>query len=320
MFLRIIVFVIGLVMAPAYADSSVGAQLPTVYANMLDEFSDRSITNDERYGRLKEHYAAAAETISNTAVAADESLGAAFSMGEAMLTVELGYSKALPQRYVADMSSAFKELSRRGAASTEQRNSMIGAYLSIWQVDAAKALTTDETRIKERDIVAFKRVGAFDPKAPAVVLVSGADGTAQAMPFEFAKGPAIVVSAGCHIARRAAEAISADPRLSAAFLETNVLWLSPASTAIDPVELDKWNSRFPNSKMHVAFDNSEWQGIDFARLPSFHFYLDGKLVTRINGWSEDKAALEQLWAALGAIGINAVPEINGTEINGGGGN
>lgn len=308
MFLRVILLSLSLIHAHAYAAPPSDTQPPSAHAKMLAEFLDRSISNDARYVRLKEHYAAAEETLRNADAASDEGLRAAFSMSEVMLLSELAYSQPLPQRYVADMSTAFKELSRRGSDNIDQRNSMIGAHLSIWQIEEAKALTTDETRTKRHDVVALEGVDAFDPTATALVLLSGKNGTARAMPFEFPEGPMIVVSAGCHIARRAADAIYADPLLSEAFRASPVLWLSPSSTTVDPVALDEWNSSFPNAQMHVAFDNSKWQGVDFARLPSFHFYMNGKLVTRINGWSDDIVAREKILAASESIGI-AAPKV-----------
>ena len=308
MLLRRIPFLLALALASAYAAPQAGAKLQTVYASMLGEFSDRSITNMERHARLKNHYAAAANTLGNTAIAPIESLRAVFSMSEAMLIAELGYSQPLPQPYVADMFAVFKELSRRGAASAEQRNAMIGAHLSIWQIEEAKALTTPETRIKGSDIAALKRVGAFESSTPAVVSLTSADGIARAKPYEFRKGTTIVVSAGCHIARRAAEAIYADPAVSSAFREADALWLSPATVTFDPIALNEWNTRFPNAQMHVAFDNSRWEGIDFARLPSFHFYVDGRLVKLIRGWGDDSAMLEEIRTVLESLGMNAPPE------------
>src|SRR5687768_16302426 len=99
MLLRITAFVLGLALAPAYAAAPVDTQLSGVYANMLGEFSDRSITNDERYVRLKKHYAAAVDTIGNPVAASNGSLLAAFSMSEVMLLTELAYSQPLPRHY-----------------------------------------------------------------------------------------------------------------------------------------------------------------------------------------------------------------------------
>jgi hypothetical protein len=53
--------------------------------------------------------------------------------------------------------------------------------------------------------------------------------------------------------------------------------------------------------MHVAFDNSKWEGIDFARLPSFHFYVDGRLVKLIRGWGDDSAMLEEIRTVLESL-------------------
>lgn len=303
--LSLATLVLGLALAPAYAAPASDTQLSGVHLAMLKEFSDRSIGNDERYGRLKKHYAGVAETLGDTEAASNSTLQTAFSMSEAMLVAELGYSQPSPQRYVADMSAVFDELSRRGVASSEQRNSMIGAHLSVWQIAQAKALASKETRIKEGEVFALERGKAFEPTAPAVVSVSATGDIARAMPFVFPQGPTVVVSAGCHVARRAAEAISKDAQLREVFRGANAIWLSPASTTVDPISIVEWNKHFPDAQMHIAFDNSKWTGVDFARLPSFHFYLDGKLVTRINGWSDEVTMRKRIWDALESIGVDA---------------
>lgn len=307
MFARVITLVLGTTMAAAYAASPAQADLSKVYAAMLAEFSDRSITNGERHARLVKHYSASTGVLGNMAAASDESLRATFSMSEAMLVTELGYSQPLPQHYVADMSTVFQELVRRDAASVEQRIAMIGAHLSIWQIEEAGSLAVGGTKRKGRGIIAIERGDNLDPATPAVVLLSGTDGVARVKPYEFRQGPTVVVSAGCHVARAAMEAISADDQLSTAFRQANALWLSPASTTIDTLALDQWNASFPATRMHIAFDNAKWQGVDFSRLPSFHFYKDGKLVMRVNGWSDDAAAREQIWAGLASIGIHPAP-------------
>ena len=57
--------------------------------------------------------------------------------------------------------------------------------------------------------------------------------------------------------------------------------------------------------MYVALNNSEWADVDFARLPSFHFFLDGKLVAQVNGWSDAAEAIDKVWSAFGEIGVRA---------------
>ncbi|RDZ28492.1 hypothetical protein DX914_05005 [Lysobacter silvisoli] len=314
--LRASIFALGLILAPYQV---AGAQEPLVdtYAAMLAEFSDRGITNEQRHDRLLEHYALASATLGKAGSASDEALRSAFSMSEAMLIAELGYSLPDAQRYVDDMSAVFKELARRGEATTEQRDAMMGAHLSVWQVEAAMRLATGKTRLKGNEIVALKRSGNFDPSIPAVVDVSGKDRVARVESFEPKKGPLVIVSAGCHIALKSAETISADPALSAALRRANVLWLSPASVTLSVATIAEWNARFPDARMHVAFDNSRWAGVDFARLPSFHFYLDGRLVTKINGWSSDgEATMKRIEQALKTIGVEVMPANGPTTIGG----
>ncbi|MEB1529955.1 hypothetical protein [Xanthomonas sp. WHRI 7945] len=302
-----IALLLSLIISPcAQSATKPAAPLSHTYDQMLSEFANRSMSTSERYQRLLTHYANARMTIAKPAEASIQDLHSAFSMGEAMLTAAHGYSAPNARRYVADMAALFDELARRGGTTLEQRNSMLGSYLSAWDFDAAKALATTETHIKPSRIGTFTQVGTIEASAPALVSFSE-DGSARLAAYQFPKGPLLVVSAGCHIARRAADAVAADPSLSAALKSIDVLWLSPASSALDPAAISEWNRRFPDAEMRVAYDNAKWPGVDFARLPSFHVFVDGKLVTTLNGWGDDKGAINQLWKALATAGIERKP-------------
>ncbi len=299
---RIAALLFLLVLPCANAATGPATPLSDAYTQMLNEFASRTIPTTERYRRLLSHYAHAQTTLADPLGASTEDLQAAFSMSEAMLTAAQGYSQANARAYAVDMEALFKELERRTKATIEQRNSMIGAYLSAWDFQSAKSMTTAETHLKVNNIGALNQVGEIRSSAPAMVSFLP-DGSAELSPYQFPKGPVLVVSAGCHIARRAADAIAADSSLTAAFKDLNVVWLSPASSMLDPVAIAEWNSRFPDAHMRVAFDNSKWTDVNFARLPSFHIFVNGKLVTVVNGWSDDKPAVEKLWQAFKAVGI-----------------
>ena len=281
------------------------ANLSAAYQDMLNQYSNQNISNDERHERLKVLYESTKGVVVDPASASEEDLVAALTMSEAMLVAELGYSKPSPHLYVSKMSNLFKELVRRGTVSKEVRDSMIGAYLSVWEVDEANKLLTDGTRVKQGDAFVLENQDARTETGPAFVIFSNTDNTASASFFRFPKGPMVIVSAGCHIARRAAESIAADSELSAAFREANAIWLSAASLALNPSDVRAWNNRFPESPMHVALNNSEWEDVDFARLPSFHFFFDGKLVAQVNGWSDAAGAIDKVWSAFGEIGVRA---------------
>lgn len=299
-------FVIALSVAatllPIHAAETGEGSLEAAYRSMLGEFDNRGITLGHRHARLRQRYSAAATVLTNLTQSTDEDLRSVFSMSEVMLMTEIAYSKDSPDVYLADMQRVFEELSNRGKATVQERDALIGANLAMWRVEDARRLATRETRLKAQAVPALVRPAGFDAASPATVSISGNEPTAYVRPFVFPNGPVVIVSAGCHIARSAAEDIFSDSSLSDAMRSVNSLWLSPASTSIDLAALRQWNAEFPAAQMRYAYNNASWKEIDFARLPSFHFYLDGKLVRKVTGWNSGSEAKERIWAGLRAIG------------------
>ena len=97
-------------------------------------------------------------------------------------------------------------------------------------------------------------------------------------------GTQIVVTAGCHFSRDAAEDISKDPVLAPVFAE-HARWLMLPPGKEDLTAVHAWNRDFPAAPAQLIYDRVEWTLLPKGwRMPTFLIVRDGKIITQINGW------------------------------------
>jgi hypothetical protein len=112
-------------------------------------------------------------------------------------------------------------------------------------------------------------------------------------------GLRVVVVAGCHFAKDAATAISADPALDRWFHE-HAIWLAPASENFEAVA--EWNRQFPRQPIRIAWNASDWPAIATWRMPTFYVFRDDEVVAQWSGWAPE-SGLTELRTHLRAVGI-----------------
>lgn len=98
------------------------------------------------------------------------------------------------------------------------------------------------------------------------------------------EGLHIVVVAGCHFAKDAATAISADPALDRLFRE-HATWLAPDSESI--AQVADWNRALPTQPIQIAWRERDWPQIASWAMPTFYLFRDGRLLTQWSGWAGD---------------------------------
>ncbi len=98
------------------------------------------------------------------------------------------------------------------------------------------------------------------------------------------EGLHIVVVAGCHFAKDAATAISADPALDRLFRE-HATWLAPDSESI--AQVAEWNRALPTQPIQIAWRERDWPQISSWAMPTFYVFRDGRLLTTWSGWRAD---------------------------------
>ncbi len=171
-----------------------------------------------------------------------------------------------------------------GDASKHRVTRLFDALVVIRRFDLAGQVATaypgrDLPSLPKHDFDA-----GIESTSNAMLLIS-ADGRAMSRSvLDLAHGVHIVVVAGCHFAREAAVAISADPALDQLFRK-HATWLGDESESIDAVA--EWNREFPHQPIQIAWRNRDWPQIRSWAMPTFHVFKDGKLLSHWDGWSAD---------------------------------
>jgi hypothetical protein len=133
------------------------------------------------------------------------------------------------------------------------------------------------------------------------VLHVGPDGKRMSRAsIDIERGLQIVVVAGCHFARDAADAIGTDPALDLLFNEYST-WLAPSSESLAAAA--DWNRQFPNRPILIAWSDSDWPQVTSWAMPTFLVFRDGVLLRSWSGWPAD-TGMATLRAELSAAGIS----------------
>jgi hypothetical protein len=187
------------------------------------------------------------------------------------------------------METALSEIERRGAVPSGVTADMVGAYIAARRFEDANrviAASGDGSIEALPDKVSREN---FVEDRPGAFSFDAASGRIDVSNFEMEVGDVIVIVAGCHVSRDAAEDIARTPSLKQAFGQARTLWLSPADRQFDPSQIRAWNKEFPDQPMLIAYSHAPWKGVDFSQIPNFYFYRDGKLIAQHAGWRKGGA-------------------------------
>gem|GEM_PF-3875694 len=111
----------------------------------------------------------------------------------------------------------------------------------------------------------------------------------------------VVSSPGCPFSRNAVRDISQDPALMTVFREHGK-WLVPQMRHSYFHDIQKWNRSFPNFQMTMVYQRQEWKDIDHWGTPTFYFFKNGKLSSKVTGWPE-QGNIKELKNSLKIIGL-----------------
>lgn len=189
-------------------------------------------------------------------------------------------------RFLTAMEAAFSEMQRRGGLPAETASDMAGAYIAARRFADANRIITANTATDLPTLPDEIAKHNFVEGRPAVYSIDAASDLISLENVDAASGDVIVIVAGCHFARDAAQDIAATPSLRQAFGKARTLWVSPADRQFDPEQLKAWNKEFPDHPMRVAYSHAPWKGVDFSQVPNFYFYRNGKLIAQHAGWKK----------------------------------
>ena len=190
-------------------------------------------------------------------------------------------------------------LRKHDGATPNRVAELFDTLVSVRQFDLADQLARDypESGVSKAPLRAF--AGGTDAGLNAMLQVSADGQSLSRDTLDLSRGLHIVVVAGCHFAKDAATAISADPALNRLFHDHGV-WLAPASEAISDVA--EWNRQLPSQPIQIAWRERDWPQIPSWNMPTFYIFRDGLLVAQWSGWPSD-GGRESVLAHLKVAGV-----------------
>lgn len=215
-------------------------------------------------------------------------------------SVAARYSPA--DRYTDALRNAFLERERRGTAEAGDLRELRDALLADRRFDEARALGEAHPDTGLAPLPEFRDPIGPDIGGPTVWRLD-AGGTALIRATIDLSPTQILVTAGCHFSKDAAEDISADPVLGPVFAE-HAQWLVPAPGIESIVAARDWNRRFPGAQVAMIHDRAEWKLFPDWRMPAFHIVRNGRIIDSVVGWPRDPTVnREPLIAALRRAGL-----------------
>ncbi len=207
------------------------------------------------------------------------------------------------EKYVEDMSRVLDRLIAKGAASDVHFSQLFEAHVLTRSFDrAAEVYARHPTPAMEQ--LPLLVLGDIPPDTgPTELVVSKADREITRRIVTLPQGPHIIVVSHplCHFSQNATAAIDKDVELAAVFRE-NAKWLAPVNGRLDVDLLQAWNKLHADAPITVAYRAEEWPLIDNWATPTFYFFRDGRLKSKVSGWPAE-GRHQQLRDAARGVGL-----------------
>jgi len=194
-------------------------------------------------------------------------------------------------------------MARRGIARAQDYRRVLDSLLLTRDFTGAREFVSLHPQQGLQPVPQFRdRIGRA-ANAPTLWMPVSASDALERTPWDLAPTQILVV-AGCHFSRDAAEDIARDPVLGPVF-KSHAHWLMLPPGQEDPGSVREWNRSFPDAPALQIVDRSEWPILPAGwRMPTFLVVHNGKVVEHIIGWPRDPASNRQaLVEALARHGL-----------------
>ena len=199
----------------------------------------------------------------------------------------------------AQSTQVLAVLRSQGEATPNRVGELFDTLVSLRKFHLADQIAREYPESGVAELPHRTFAGGTDAGLNAMLKVSADGRLLSRDTLDLARGLHIVVVAGCHFAKDAAIAISADPGVNRLF-QSHGVWLAPASERISDVA--EWNRQLPSQPIQIAWRERDWLQIPSWNMPTFYIFRDGALVTQWSGWPSD-SGMKSLLLRLHDAGV-----------------
>jgi hypothetical protein len=204
---------------------------------------------------------------------------------------------------VHDMALAFAEMQRRDITKKFDYQQMYAALIGARMLTEAGGFFAHYHGMDLDALPTFREASGIKAGEPTEWIVNPVAPELLRQPFAIDASAQVLVVGHplCHFSQNAVRDIFADPQLGAVFAE-HAHWLAPPDQHLKVELFQQWNHDHPNAAMTIAYKQSEWPLLDYWGTPTFYFFRDGSLITKVVGWPAE-GRRDELRDALQQIGL-----------------
>jgi hypothetical protein len=180
-----------------------------------------------------------------------------------------------------DLFTLLPRLEQRGLQSRQLIHDAQSALLAIGRLDDARALAARYPSIELEAIPEATTPASQTPDGPGWWRLS-ADKTRMMAESADLTQTQILVLAGCHFSVDAAQDIEADPELGPVFAQ-HAHWLGQPPGVESISVWKEWNTKFPNTPMHLITKQSDWVIFPNWHMPTYAVVKNGEAVDQTHG-------------------------------------
>lgn len=219
----------------------------------------------------------------------------------------LGASKAAfysnSAQITAEMHRIFQKLNSISKPKKSHFITMYSAFLAARMLPDARRFLTQYPQSSTIPLPKFQIAKNITAAKASEWSVSNDGKTVFQQPLEIGRRPLVVIVSypDCHFSQNAAKAILADTKLLR-LLRNHMKWIGPQSRSFNVDTIRQWNLDYTEFPMTIIYKQNDMPMIDYWGTPSFYFFKDGTLKTKVIGWPKE-GRINELIAGLKAIGI-----------------
>ncbi|MGP1665474.1 MAG: hypothetical protein ACTS5I_06090 [Rhodanobacter sp.] len=206
-------------------------------------------------------------------------------------------SRTASARHIAHLQLDLAEMQRRDMLTDKDYVPLHQALISTRNFAGAMALAQQHPDMGDAAVPTYQAPATLPAGLPTALSIDAHNASMSRESVDLSAPLRIVVVASCHFSRDAARAIAADTQLQPIFAQ-HATWLADQGESFAAV--NDWNREFPQQRIHIAWQNSEWSMLNSWAMPTFYVFHHGQLVNQFSGW-HGMSSLKQSLREAGAL-------------------